>query len=121
MSRSVKKNPIIKDKTGRNSCAEAKAKANRRLRRKLKDDLNFCVNNNDYKKYTESWNISDYTMRRSKEDAIRDYEDFCTPGYYAGIARTEEECERCVQEFKKDYPTLDDYLNKEWKKYYVRK
>lgn len=55
MSRSYKKFHIYKDRN-----KGAKQKANRRVRRALNQNLDLVLRNNDYRKYTCSYDISDY-------------------------------------------------------------
>lgn len=122
MSRSYKKIPICQDKTGnhRQSNKEAKAKANRRFRRKMKSDLDFTLDNSDYKKFTESYDISDYTFYVSLQDARAQYEHECDPNTYCWIDDPKRR-EECAREFKKEYPTFEEYRDKWWAKYYKRK
>jgi len=63
MSRSYKKNPIVKDRN-----PWMKKYANRKLRRTANGDL--LLQNGSYKKAFESWEISDYAWTIS-------FEDFC--------------------------------------------
>ena len=92
MSRSYKKNPIVKD-DGKNKKI-AKTLATRLTRRKFNKLDYEMANGNAYKKEFESWVIADLTVRWTKERAIKDYE---TRSKYSW--------------FKEQWPTLQDYLN----------
>ena len=72
MSRSYRKNPIIKD-NGK-SKKEMKSLANRKVRRKLNDPDFNIADGKAYKKEIESWDIADFISRWTKEDAIKEYE-----------------------------------------------
>jgi len=102
MSRSYKKNPIIKD-NGKGK-KDMKAIANRAVRRKLNDPEYEIADGKAYKKEFESWNIADYVARWTKEEAIAEYD------------------KRCVEEdgFRKEWPTLESWLNF-WEKCMRRK
>ena len=101
MSRSYKKNPVAKDSSDRTM----KRIANRTVRRRVKDDDDMPARI-QHKKMTESWMISDYKSRMTREEAIEWYN---------------EKMERHASErFKKRYPTLEAWL-KYWEKCYVRK
>lgn len=99
MSRSYKKNPISKD--GGRSSKRAKTYANHSFRQNPED----CpVKGSLYRKHYESWDINDYVVRWSKEDAIKAYND-----PHSNISH-----------LKSKYPTLKLFLN-EWEKQMVRK
>ena len=102
MSRSYRKNPIIKD-NGK-SKKEMKSLANRKVRRKLNDSDFNISNGKAYKKEFESWDIADFISRWTKEDAIKEYESKS----------------KKYRWFKEEWPTLDDYLNY-WEKTMHRK
>ena len=102
MSRSYRKNPIIKD-NGK-SKKEMKSLANRKVRRKLNDSDFNISNGNAYKKEFESWDIADFISRWTKEDAIKEYESKS----------------KKYRWFKEEWPTLEDYLNY-WEKTMHRK
>lgn len=70
MSRSYKKTPIIKDNGGGKKFA--KKIANKRIRTKLKQDIEIG-NGNEFKKHSESWDIADYVSRYTEHEAIEDY------------------------------------------------
>lgn len=55
MSRSYRKNTVLKDKN-----KWEKKYANHIVRQKMKRYIDFPHKDSDYKKYYESWNISDY-------------------------------------------------------------
>ena len=102
MSRSYRKNPIIKD-NGK-SKKEMKSLANRKVRRKLNDPDFNIADGKAYKKEFESWDIADFISRWTKEDAIKEYESKS----------------KKYRWFKEEWPTLEDYLNY-WEKTMHRK
>ena len=102
MSRSYRKNPIIKD-NGK-SKKEMKSLANRKVRRKLNDPDFDIADGKAYKKEFESFNIADFISRWTKEDAIKEYESKS----------------KKYRWFKEEWPTLEDYLNY-WEKTMHRK
>ena len=93
MSKSYRKNPIVKD-NGK-SKKEMKSLANRKVRRKLNDPDFNIADGKAYKKEFESWDIADFISRWTKEDAIKEYESKS----------------KKYRWFKEEWPTLDDYLN----------
>lgn len=99
MGKSVKKTPVIKD-NGR-SKKKQKAIANRILRRKLKNPDYGATKGNAYKKEFESYNIADYVIYWTKEEAIKQYKT----GKWIN---------------KDEFPTLESWLQY-WKKCVVRK
>ena len=99
MSRSVKKNPVIKD-NGKSKKAQ-KTHANRIVRRKLKDPEFDIADGKAYKKEFESWNIADYVSRWTKEDAIKLYNE-----------------DRLVD--RRKFPTLEKWLEY-WEKCMIKK
>lgn len=98
MSRSYKKNPIVKSHDNIRTKRDA-AKAVRRA----SGDV-YPTKGSAYKRAINSWEINDYVSRFTREEAIEHY-----------YARQDDEW------FKKRYPTLEIYLNKIWYKYYKRK
>ena len=69
MSRSYKKNPVIKE-TGKGKKFQKKT-ANHKLRRKLNKIENEDVGNNaNYKKHYEQWNICDFKSTWTEEEAL---------------------------------------------------
>lgn len=104
MSRSYKKNPYVTDHK-RRSTKQSKRLANRRVRRRLRDED--TLGRIQHKKYTESWDICDWKWRMSREEAIEWYKQ-CTAEESWGAY------------FIKRFPTLEDWL-KYWEKYYKRK
>ena len=103
MSRSYKKNPYVTDhKCG--TTKNSKRLANQSFRRQIAADEDM-PSRPAHKKYTESWMISDYGWRMTREEAIEWYND---PSTYK------------TEYFKKRYPTLDSWLNY-WEKCYRRK
>lgn len=107
MGKSIKKTPMFKENS-RGSNKHRKAMSNRQLRRKLNKGEE-AVSGGTYKKMCESWNISDYTFRKTREEAIEDY--------YRRLRWDEE---HGFTETKERFPTLEEFLNW-WEKYYVRK
>lgn len=103
MSRSYKKNPYVTAGYG-SSRKRNKQIANRKFRRAVSDEN--TAGRLKHKKYTQSWNICDYRMRMSREDAICWYEN--------------EMENEASDYFKKRYPTLDKWLHY-WEKCYRRK
>ena len=104
MSRSYKKNPYVTDHK-RNSTKESKRIANRRVRRRLRQDEDMPARL-QHRKMVETWDICDYKWRTSKEEAIVWYKEQVRNkpnGYLA-----------------KNYPTVEDYLNY-WEKCHRRK
>ncbi len=70
MSRSYKKYPCVKDKN-----KFAKDYANRKLRRKLKEQEYIIANGNCYRKVTCSWLICDYKFYVPREKFIKRWEE----------------------------------------------
>lgn len=104
MSRSYKKNPYVTDGYGGDR-KQDKRIANRKVRRRLKDDEDMPTRL-QHKKMTESWDICDYKWRMTREQAIEWYKYY---SHYSASAY-----------FKKRYPTLEVWL-KYWDKCYRRK
>ena len=102
MSKSYRKNPIVKD-NGK-SKKEMKSLANRKVRRKLNDPDFNIADGKAYKKEFESWAIADFISRWTKEDAIKEYESKS----------------KKYRWFKEEWPTLEEYLNY-WEKTMHRK
>ena len=102
MSRSYKKNPVVKDASDRTM----KRIANRTVRRRLKNGDEDMPARLQHKKMTESWMISDYKSRMTREEAIQWYNEI--------VDRNP------TTRFMKRYPTLEAWL-KYWEKCYVRK
>lgn len=108
MSRSYRHTPIIRD--NRHSKKQLKQFANRKYRRRfnsIEDEFTNCRKSNDYKLCTNSWEIADYVFRWTREQAIKEYNKWTS---IAKISQT----------FKKEYPTLNDWL-RHWEKIMVRK
>ena len=100
MSRSYKKNPVAKETGDKKS---RKQIANRRVRRRIKDNEDMPARL-QHKKMTESWDITDYKTRMTREEAIIWYNE----------SRNKSE------KLKKRFPTLEKWL-KYWDKCYRRK
>lgn len=118
MSRSYKKTPICKDGNRKKSCD--KAWANRRFRRVSIDNETFndlySGKSNRHKQFNESWEIADYTSRWTLEDAVRAWYDEEKPNYNDWYFRTYGE-----GYYHYRYKTLENYLNKCWRKWYRAK
>ena len=96
MSRSYKHMPIYTDRP--NGAKYWKRQANRKVRYS-KDFLN----GKGYRKFYNSWNIHDYINYESKTDAIMWYNTIAK--HYARYS---------WWNITKDYPTVEDYINKCW-------
>lgn len=101
MSRSYKKHPRVKDEANKNM----KRFANKKVRT---NQDTFPSKGNSFKKIFESWNISDWNWRWSKEEAIKEWEAEESPNF-GGIAWRHEE-----------YKTLEKWLQ-HWEKSVKRK
>lgn len=84
MSRSYKKNPVVKD---HNSGRYGKTTANRKLRRCRLDPAG---KSKQYKKYFNSWNIHDYSSRWSLEEILAEWEN--ENSWVHKKCKTKEEC-----------------------------
>ena len=102
MSRSYKKNPVAKDSGDKKSMKQI---ANRTVRRRVKNDEDMPARL-QYKKMTESWDITDFKTRMTREEAIQWYNET--------VDRNP------TTRFMKKFPTLKAWL-KYWEKCYVRK
>ena len=91
MSRSYKKNPYVKDGS-RKWTKYAKRQSNKKIR-KCKDIPNYSK----FKQIYDTWNIHDYSVRKSKQEAIEEWK------------QTD-----CM------YDTIDEVVNW-WRKFYFRK
>lgn len=106
MSRSYRKNPILKD--GGKSSKGNKRIANKNIRRRLNRNITDDSFSKIYpKKMYESWDINDYVSRYTREQAIQRYQDRCLHG-------------DCSEWFYEKYPTLEDWL-REWEKDFRRR
>lgn len=104
MSRSYRKNPILKD--GGRSSKKNKQLANRKVRRELNRDVSEeSLSKVQPKKMYESYDVNDWISRYTKEEAEADY-------YNRNRLHGEW--------FYEKYPTLEDWL-KYWEKTYRRK
>ena len=92
MARSYKKSPCYTDRP--DGAKYWKNLGNRKVRRS--DDL--FPKGNKYKKVYNSWEIHDYVSRLTKKDA-----------------------EKLFYKYYEDEMTKDEYINKRWKKFYLRK
>ena len=101
MSRSYKKNPIYTD---RNDGAKYwKRQANRRVRH-YKGELQY----NKYKRIYNSWEIHDWVSRWSSDEALKSYQ-------------TDVFWWRGEPEKRWNYKSEEDFMNRQWAKYYRRK
>lgn len=98
MSRSYKKNPVVKDGT---TAKMGKKYANRKIRRQLNDADEELLSGGKYKKAYESWDIRDYSFTKTFEDykidAIREWEK---TGFYG---RTLREIQPSEKELYRDW------------------
>lgn len=121
MSRSYKRTPIVKDKSTRKF---AKRQANKQFRRKLKllDSEMSILQHSGYKREYCQYDINDWIFYQSYEMARKQYEDHCRPETYPCYGYHDRSYqEKCAQEFKKKYPTLEDFIQHSWEKVYKRK
>ena len=102
MSRSYKKNPCAKDNGDKKAMKQI---ANRTVRRRIKMDEDM-PSRLQHKKMTESWDITDYKTRMTREEAIQWYNELVDRNPTA--------------RFMKRFPTLEVWL-KYWDKCYRRK
>lgn len=100
MSRSYKYSPICSDRP--HGAKWWKRQANRKVRYSSN-----ILKGKGYRKFYNSWRIHDYISYESKKDAIMRYNNIRKQYPWWNIT--------------KDYPTVEDYLNKCWAKYYHRK
>jgi hypothetical protein len=109
MSRSYKKHPIIKD--GGRSSKKSKRLANKKVRRNV-DKL--PPKGKAYKKIYDSWDINDYVSYWTEKDAIECWyeEEILAKLWGAPVEEIGNH---------KLYGTLENYLNKDYKKYNIRK
>lgn len=140
MSRSYKKNPVLKEGSrGRRKSGKIsmKAIANRKIRRKPIEELPMREKG-AYRKVCESWDISDWSFRQTKEEAIKQYERYQKEAkggpryeertFYNYIPETDEFekhiytklTNRYAIKMITEFPTLEDYLI-DWYKSYKRK
>ena len=140
MSRSYKKNPVLKDGSrGRHKSGKTSMKtiANRKIRRKPIEELPIREKG-AYRKVCESWDISDWSFRQTKEEAIKQYEKYQKEAeggpryekrvFYRYVPETGEFEKHIYTAFTNHYaiemitefPTLEDYLI-DWYKSYKRK
>lgn len=105
MGKSVKKNPVVTDNAHSHA---GKKRASKKVRQALKnsDEL---LNGNLYKRVTESWEISDYSFRLTKAEAIELYYRYIAEEALYGSTWTLDK-----------YPTEQDFLNW-WASCYERK
>lgn len=106
MSRSYKKNPVGKDSGDKKSMKQI---ANRRVRRRLKNDEDMPARL-QHKKMTESWDITDYKSRMTREEAVQWYNE----------QLEWQKNKDSLTYFLRRYPTLEAWL-KYWEKCYRRK
>lgn len=111
MSRSYKKTPIVK-------CGgmgkDGKRFAKRKWRR-INNEDNIDRNRSLYKRFYDQYDIHDYTIRNTKEETIRRYE------YIKAQSKLNDIWANYYRRELKRYPTLKDYLEKYYYKYYRRK
>lgn len=124
MSRSHKKNPVYTDYR-RTSTRETKCAANRKVRRKekrivrgyLEEDPRYedkmISGGKSYRKDFCSYDIHDWIMYESKQEAINRYENPRLSYYCA-------ETGSYINAYN-EYKDVQQYLNKSWKKTFYRK
>lgn len=101
MSRSYKKNPFVNNHM-RKGTKENKKIANKKVRR-MNKNLSCAPSASCHKRQTETWNITDYCWRWTKEDAKKEYENGSLSTY-----------------IYEHYPTVEAWLNY-WAKCCYRK
>lgn len=99
MSRSYKKSPVCTDGSPK-GVKRSKQIANDRVKTRYKDE-DYCPRaRSEYKKKTEyTYDIHDYVTRLSEEDARREWELY----------------------WKDFYSSFEEYYNKDYAKYFIRK
>lgn len=102
MSRSYKKSPFVTDNKRKRS-KKVKRSANKTFRKKIKQS-NSMPRKPQHRKYTDSWDICDYRMRMSKEQAVEYYNRYV----------------QFYETFFERFPTLNEWLEF-WEKQYIRK
>lgn len=99
MGKSYKKMPYCGDEGTKSN----KKVANRTVRRKLKEDTELVLNNKQYKKAYESWNIVDYYSKSTWEE----YWNFQLECYRTwtslGIEGEMPDKKKCYREWYKAY------------------
>lgn len=105
MSRSYKKSPVYTDRP--NGAKYWKRQANKKVRKYNK----LFNKGNSYKKFYCSYNIHDYVSHYTKKRAI---EHYFNDVWYSSVRG-------CFISIFEDYESVDQYINKNWKKYYFRK
>lgn len=106
MSRSYKKNPFAKDSGDKKSMKQI---ANRTVRRRIKNDEDMPARL-QHKKMTESWDITDFKTRMTRDEAIQWYNEQLEWQKNKGS----------LNYFLRRFPTLKAWL-KYWEKCYIRK
>ena len=103
MSRSYRKNTFVVDRHGRNIRRKFFKKYYNRSLRNLMNKTGEIIQNSEYKKFSNSWNICDYRWYWSEKDAKDEY--FRMLNNYIINPRTYEY-------FFKKYPTLESWMHK---------
>ena len=112
MSRSWKKKPYSKDKGIGKDAKRICAHRVRNIPIESEDSDVLIASPSAYKKVNEdTWEIHDYVSHYTKDDAVNHY--------YTVMNEPEDSPYR--ERFLKQYPTLEEYLNKVWAKYFKRK
>jgi hypothetical protein len=108
MSRSFKKTPICKDCTGTKCLQWSKRQANKKVRR-----TRSLASGKAYRKVYDSWNIHDYSFRKTKNEYLKSNESSFKHDLmlYGSMENMPERCKRHHNDFKL----------KNWKKYYYWK
>lgn len=100
MSRSYKKHPILNDSSAKNT-KESKKFANKKIRNATEE----IKSGKSYKKYSESYDIRDFSIRYTWAEAKRSYEDLGSLSY---------------EFLHRKYPTLKEFY-RSWRKNYKNK
>ena len=112
MSRSRKKHPFFKDHgLGKGSKRIAAARIRRIPIDSEKGEVLTAAPANYKKINRDSWDIHDYISRWGMDQAITDYYEILNETKFPSYTAY----------FIEKYPTVEDYLIKNWAKYYKRK
>lgn len=111
MSRSYKKFPLYRDNLWGKSLKKGKQYNNRKIRRKLKKDIDLDVGNGkDYKRLgMDSWDLWEYRTFQTREDTIQEWEE------------DQAEIVNGVSNWKAQYNTSLEEALVDWYKFYKRK
>ena len=110
MSRSYRKSPIKKDGS-KHGNKFAKRLANKQIRRTKR---NLIGKSKIYRKHYDSWNINDYICYYSKADAIEAW-------YREESDKNLSKRNYSKWDWHSKYKSLEDFLNRYWKKDWMGK